>query len=207
MNLKKKGKNSTHCVKSVQIRSFFWSVFSRIRTDTGKYGPKKTPYLDTFYPVTTFQFSPNFTFFYLSAKVKPEDFAENLLRFCSLKLSIAFYSVFNNVTFLSCNYSALKANEVDIRTIFSVSSKLINEKCPNTEFFWSVFSRIWTEFGDFVGNKAKGRISKRVSRENKVRQIFQKTNISYLMIRTRTCEYQGVRNVHFSQNLTRFIFL
>ena len=22
------------------------------------------------------------------------------------------------------------------------------EKCPNTEFFWFVFSRIWTEYGD-----------------------------------------------------------
>ena len=34
-----------HCVKSVQIRSYFWSVFSCIRTE---YGPEKTPYLDTF---------------------------------------------------------------------------------------------------------------------------------------------------------------
>ena len=48
-----------HCVKSVQIRSFFWSVFPRIRTEyeylsvfspnAGKHGPKKTPYLDTFH--------------------------------------------------------------------------------------------------------------------------------------------------------------
>ena len=30
---------------------------------------------------------------------------------------------------------------------------------------------------DFVGNKAKGRISKRVFEENKERQIFRKTNI------------------------------
>ena len=27
---------STHCVKRVQIRSFFWSVFSRIRTEYGE---------------------------------------------------------------------------------------------------------------------------------------------------------------------------
>ena len=49
-----------HCVKSVQIRSFFWSVFSRIRTEygetvcspnVGKYGPEKAPYLDTFQAV------------------------------------------------------------------------------------------------------------------------------------------------------------
>ena len=33
-----------HCVKSVQILSFFWSIFSCIRTG---YGPEKTPYLDT----------------------------------------------------------------------------------------------------------------------------------------------------------------
>ena len=30
-----------------------------------------------------------------------------------------------------------------------------------------------------VSNKAKGRISKRVFQENKARQIFRKTNISY----------------------------
>ena len=56
-----------HCMKSVQIPSFFWSVFSRIRTEygdllfspnAGKYGPEKTPYLDTFhavYPSTIFK--------------------------------------------------------------------------------------------------------------------------------------------------------
>ena len=38
----------------------------------------------------------------------------------------------------------------------------------------------------FVGNKAKGRISKRVFQENEARQIFRKENISYLLIRTRT---------------------
>ena len=31
-----------------------------------------------------------------------------------------------------------------------------------------------------VSNKAKGRISKRVFQENKARQIFRKTNISYV---------------------------
>ena len=54
-----------HCVKSVQIRSFLWSVFSCIRTEygdlrsklfspnTGKYRPEKTPYLDTFHVMRT----------------------------------------------------------------------------------------------------------------------------------------------------------
>ena len=36
---------SCHCVKSVQIRTFIWSVFS---PNSGKYGPEKTPYLNTF---------------------------------------------------------------------------------------------------------------------------------------------------------------
>ena len=29
---------------------------------------------------------------------------------------------------------------------------------------------------------------------------YAKTNIYYLMIRSRTCVYQGVRNVNFSEN-------
>ena len=46
-----------HCVKSVQMGGFFWSVFSLIWTfpsfspNAGKYGPEKTPYLDTFHAV------------------------------------------------------------------------------------------------------------------------------------------------------------
>ena len=57
----------------------------------------------------------------------------------------------------------------------------------------------------FVGNKAKWWISKRVFQENKARQIFRKTNISYPLIRTRA--YQGIRNVRFSENLACFVFL
>ena len=43
------------CVKSVQMQSFFWYVFSRIGTkyreilpNAGKYESEKSPYLDTF---------------------------------------------------------------------------------------------------------------------------------------------------------------
>ena len=48
-----------HCVKSVQIRSFFWSAFFRISTDIqlkcGKIRTrKKTSYLDTFHSVIAF---------------------------------------------------------------------------------------------------------------------------------------------------------
>ena len=58
---------------------------------------------------------------------------------------------------------------------------------------------------DFVGNKAKGRISKRVLKENKARQVFRIKNISYPLIRT--CVYQGVKNVRFRENLACFVFL
>ena len=49
----------------------------------------------------------------------------------------------------------------------------------------------------FIGKRAKGWISKRVFQENKARQIFRKTNISFPLIRTPTCAYQGARNVRF----------
>ena len=38
-------------LKKVQIWSFFWSVFS---PTAGKYGPEKTPYLETFHAVADF---------------------------------------------------------------------------------------------------------------------------------------------------------
>ena len=58
-----------------------------------------------------------------------------------------------------------------------------------------------------IGNKAKGRISKRVFQKSKAHQIFRKTNISYPLIRTRTCTYQGVRNLRYSEHLVCFVFL
>ena len=54
-----------HSLKSVRIRSFFWSVFSCIRSEyvylsvfslnAGKNGPEKTPYLDTFHVVIVYE--------------------------------------------------------------------------------------------------------------------------------------------------------
>ena len=58
----------------------------------------------------------------------------------------------------------------------------------------------------FVGNKAKGRISKQVFHENKARQIFPK-NEHFLPRHAHTCAYQGVRNVRLSENLACFVFL
>ena len=57
-----------------------------------------------------------------------------------------------------------------------------------------------------VGNKAKGRISKRVFQENKACQIVRKTNISYPLIRTRTCVSEG-NKCSFFRNFGVLCFL
>ena len=67
--------------------------------------------------------------------------------------------------------------------------------------------RLVEAYEQFVGNKEKGWISKRVLHKNKACQIFWKTITSYPLICTYTCAYQGVRNVHFSGNLVCFVFL
>ena len=41
MVVEKVFKKTAHCVKRIQLRSFFWSVFSRIRTEYGKIRTRK----------------------------------------------------------------------------------------------------------------------------------------------------------------------
>ena len=63
--------------------------------------------------------------------------------------------------------------------------------------------RNFAEDRELVGNKAKGPISKRVFQENKARQ-----NKHFLPPDMQTyVAYQGIKNVRFSENLTRFVFL
>ena len=42
----------SHCVNIIQIRSFFWSVFSCIWTEYRKIRTRKTSYLDTFHTMS-----------------------------------------------------------------------------------------------------------------------------------------------------------
>ena len=51
------------------------------------------------------------------------------------------------------------------------------EKKPSNQLQYFSCSTIFYKAIQFVGNRAKGRISQRVLQENKARQIFQKTNI------------------------------
>ena len=61
----------------------------------------------------------------------------------------------------------------------------------------SVIDQWLTIYLLLVGNKAKGRISKWVFQESKAHQIFQKTNISYPLVCTRTESEMVVWNVRF----------
>ena len=36
---------------------------------------------------------------------------------------------------------------VDTKHLMETAGYAPRQKCPNTEFFWSVLSRIWTEYG------------------------------------------------------------
>ena len=73
---------------------------------------------------------------------------------------------------------------------------------------------ILTIFWQNIGNKAKERISKRVFQENKARQIFEKTKISYPLIRTRKtptlvffCEFWKIFRTTFLQSTSRQLLL
>ena len=61
------------------------------------------------------------------------------------------------------------------------------------------FGQLEKKLHEVIDIKAKGQISKRVFQENKTCQIFQKTKISYTLIRTRMCVHQRVRSVRFSE--------
>ena len=78
------------------------------------------------------------------------------------------------VTHLTGSYIIRSSAKKELKSIYLVLSSL-------------QIQRILIHFKEYyVGNKAKGRISKRVFQENKARQIFKKTNISYPLVRTHT---------------------
>ena len=76
----------------------------------------------------------------------------------------------------------MKSNELQLKIAHEVSGLIDKKVNHTTEATWLV-GRL------FYGLSIKY-----------IRKIFQKTNISEPLIRTRTCAYQGVRNVSFSEN-------
>ena len=55
--------------------------------------------------------------------------------------------------------------------------------------------------------RQKGKSQNGGNEKTKHAKISKKTNISYLMIRTRARAYQGIRNADFSENLARFFIV
>ena len=72
---------------------------------------------------------------------------------------------------------------------------------PHNSYFFITGDIGSEDLIQIIGNKARRRISKRLFEENKARQVFRKTNISYSLVHTRTYAYQGVKNVRFLENL------
>ena len=62
----------------------------------------------------------------------------------------------------------------------------------NSKIHLSIFKALlYKHQHQFFGNKAEGRILKRVLQESKARQIFQNINISYPLVSRRTCVSGG----------------
>ena len=114
----------------------------------------------------------------------------------------------------------LKILETVLRNVLPKSGLIFTLRCFNIPLFdwvWMInqenvnFLYMTAHFIDFVlqtvGNKAKGRISKRVSQENKARQIFRKTKISYLLIRTLVCISRGKKCSFFGKVVTSCLSL
>ena len=84
-----------HCVKSIQIWSFFWSVFS---PNTGKYRPEKTLYLNIFRAVLTYRIKPNEMFTEVVVMIK--GCIHTLCHLFSRCYNLSF--IIENVKELSC---------------------------------------------------------------------------------------------------------
>ena len=84
------------------------------------------------------------------------------------------------------------------------SFKWIEQSFP---FFNSFMICLGLPLKEYIdGNKAKGRISKRVFQESKASQIFRKTNISYPLIRT-TISIIICGSIKVSQYSSKAIFI
>ena len=130
-----------------------------------------------------------------------------------MKTSVMEFISENSWWLKPVNYYSKKLHHRDLHNIFWDIAKWCKIFWPQL-FQQKYFMRVMERIGELVGNNAKGRISKRVLRENKAHQIYRKTDIFYPVILgvfylPLDISYpliQGVRNVHFSENLVCFVF-
>ena len=71
-----------------------------------------------------------------------------------------------------------------------------------------LLTRLWChKIWNMSGIRQKGEFQKGGNKNAKQAKFSEKKNISYPLICTRACTYQRVRNISFSENLGRFVFL
>ena len=102
-----------HCVKSIQIRSFFWSVFFRIWTEYGDLY-RKSPYSVQIRENTDWKKLRIWTFFAQCVVIKRR--IKNPVKY--LELFAKIINSFRSLTIITKSLSLA-----------------LREKCPNTEFF------------------------------------------------------------------------
>ena len=101
--------------------------------------------------------------------------------------------------------SSLCKDDIDFGKETKMESFNSNFKVRSIKIYlYLMLRKTWWLY--FVGNKAQGRISKRVFQENKTPN-FPKNKHFLPLICTRTCDYQGVGIVRFSENLACIVFL
>ena len=72
--------------------------------------------------------------------------SDNTVKFVIFALCIYYLYPFLPLTSLYVVFGKAKTKGLFIPTL----QPTLREKCPNTEFFWSFFSRIWTEHRDLL---------------------------------------------------------
>ena len=115
------------------------------------------------------------------------------------------YSFFYFFFFIQCNksvwsYFACKGGFAISQILFFFLLKAAEN--PEKHFCWSPSGPALNKYSIaiFTGILQKMEHCCMGLSIKNVRKIFRKTNISNHLIRTRTCVYQGVRNVSFSGN-------
>ena len=109
-----------------------------------------------------------------------------------------------------CTHGRIKVN-VFIQKMLIISITLcinpfaLREKCPNTEFFWSLFSRIWTEYGELLRKLPYSECGKIRTRKNSVSGHFSRSiRLKFCLARNMSIHRIGVRGDTKYQNLWSF---
>ena len=97
-----------HCVKSVQIRSFFWvRIFQNLDPNVGKYGRGKNPYLEIFHAVQKLWISFSAFQSFCKRSEEKEDFCFLTLSFdtCSFRIVSTSFSTNSRSLFHALNFT------------------------------------------------------------------------------------------------------